>query len=375
MHMTAFPAVDPIPLPAPVWLFKALHVVTLSLHFVALEMLLGGLLIAVWLNFSGKKQGDPLLRTRMNASASLANRLPVVMTYVINLGVPPLLFAQVLYGRALYTSSVLIGVYWIGVIFLLTLCYWLLYRFAAACAEARSGWWLGAASWLIAGVIAKIYSANMTLMLRPEVWQGMYAQDALGSHLPTGDPTLLFRWLFMLTGGFVAAGIWMIWLAGRKSLEADCRTYLSSLGGRVAIAGALLQAVLAYLVWNNQTEVVRAAVSKHTLTASAGYAWIAMMVVVLGVGGVAAIRKLTTPVFSAAATAVGIVTIMAMTLFRDGLRDMTLLSKGFDVWERKLQTNWSVVIIFLVTFVIGLVFAGWLISVVIRARPVKEKVA
>jgi hypothetical protein len=66
---------------------------------------------------------------------------------------------------------------------------------------------------------------------------------------------------------------------------------------------------------------------------------------------------------------------MAMTLFRDGLRDMTLLSKGFDVWERKLQTNWSVVIIFLVTFVIGLVFAGWLISVVVRARPVKEKVA
>ncbi len=28
------------------------------------------------------------------------------MTYVINLGVPPLLFAQVLYGRAIYTSSV-----------------------------------------------------------------------------------------------------------------------------------------------------------------------------------------------------------------------------------------------------------------------------
>ena len=36
-------------------------------------------------------------------------RLTVVMTFVINLGVPPLLFAQVLYGRALYTSSVLIG--------------------------------------------------------------------------------------------------------------------------------------------------------------------------------------------------------------------------------------------------------------------------
>ncbi len=31
--MGAFPAVDPIPLPAPVWLFVGLHSLTLVLHF------------------------------------------------------------------------------------------------------------------------------------------------------------------------------------------------------------------------------------------------------------------------------------------------------------------------------------------------------
>jgi hypothetical protein len=46
----------------------------------------------------------------------MARRLPIVMTYVINLGVPPLLFTQVLYGQALYTSSVLIGLWLISVI-------------------------------------------------------------------------------------------------------------------------------------------------------------------------------------------------------------------------------------------------------------------
>jgi len=45
--MQSFPAVDPIPLPAPIWLLKLLHIVTLALHFVAVEMLLGGLLLAV----------------------------------------------------------------------------------------------------------------------------------------------------------------------------------------------------------------------------------------------------------------------------------------------------------------------------------------
>ena len=48
--MHPFPALDPIPLPAPIWLLKLLHIVTLALHFVAVEMLLGGLLLAVLLS-------------------------------------------------------------------------------------------------------------------------------------------------------------------------------------------------------------------------------------------------------------------------------------------------------------------------------------
>ena len=88
--MPVFPAVDPIPLPAPVWLLKLLDILTLSLHFVAVEVLLGGLLIAVTLSFF---RGFP---HALITSRALARRLTIVMTFVINLGVPPLLFAQVM---------------------------------------------------------------------------------------------------------------------------------------------------------------------------------------------------------------------------------------------------------------------------------------
>src|SRR3974390_2557008 len=117
--MQSFPAVDPIPLPAPIWLIKLLHIVTLALHFVAVEMLLGGLLIAVLLSLFRNSPQSSI------AARSIARRLTVVMTYVINFGVPPLLFAQVLYGRALYTSSVLIGAYWISIVAVLCATYWL----------------------------------------------------------------------------------------------------------------------------------------------------------------------------------------------------------------------------------------------------------
>ena len=33
--MSPFPALDPIPLPAPVWVFKTLHILFLGLHFTA----------------------------------------------------------------------------------------------------------------------------------------------------------------------------------------------------------------------------------------------------------------------------------------------------------------------------------------------------
>ena len=166
--MQSFPAVDPIPLPAPIWLLKLLHVVTLALHFVAVEMLLGGLLLAVLLSLF-RSSPQSLVTAR-----ALARRLTVVMTFVINLGVPPLLFAQVLYGRALYTSSVLIGIYWISIIAILTLTYWLLYQFTARLEAGKSAWWVGLSAWVLAGSVARLLSTNMTLMLRPEVWRSMY---------------------------------------------------------------------------------------------------------------------------------------------------------------------------------------------------------
>ncbi len=180
--ISSFPAVDPIPIPAPIWLVKLLHIVTLSLHFVAVEMLLGGLLLAVVLSLF---RSSPLANVTARA---LARRLTVVMTFVINLAVPPLLFTQVLYGRAIYTSTVLIGIYWISILGLLTLTYWLLYRFTGRLEAGRSAWVVGLSAWLLAGCIARLLSTEMTLMLRPEVWKQMYSSSAMGAFLPPHDP-------------------------------------------------------------------------------------------------------------------------------------------------------------------------------------------
>lgn len=371
--MNLFPALDPIPLPAPVWLFKVLHVLTLALHFSAMQMLVGGLLVALGLNLWGMAGQGHAAWVRRDAATVLARRLPVVMTFVINLGVPPLLFAQVLYGPALYTSSVLIGAWWISVVVLLTFGYWLLYRFAAGCEAGQAAWWKGLLVWLVVAAIAKIYTTNMTLMVRPEVWQDMYAASAHGTRLPPHDPTVMPRWLFMLTGGLTVAGVWMIWLAGREVLERSVRQFLARAGGGLAASMIVLQAGLAYWLWQVQPVEVQTKLSESLVYKGAGFAWLGLGGLVLLVGLWNLAQKPASPLAGWTAALLGFLSVLSLTLYRDGIRDLTLLTKKYDVWDQKVLVNWSVLILFLVLFVLGLGVLGWLISVMVRAKPIAGK--
>ncbi len=370
--MQSFPAVDPIPLPAPIWLFKLLHIVTLSLHFVAVEMLLGGLLLAVVLS---TLRGTP---EALVVAKALARRLTIVMTYVINLGVPPLLFAQVLYGRALYTSSVLIGVYWISIILLLTVAYWLLYQFSGRLEAGRSAWWAGLGAWGLSGCIARLLSTNMTLMIRPEVWRQMYSASAAGAYLPSGDPTLTPRWIMMMTGGFFIAGLWLVYLAGRSTFTPQEKRFAAGIGG--AVTGVFGVAYLVAGLWaaNVQPDAVKAGLATHHIyrfAGFAGYGWLALVAVAVVLGAVAVFARLTAGWFGWAGATLALLIEILMTIYRDGVRDLTLLRKGFDVWDRTVVTNWSVVGLFLILFVAGLGVVGWLISVVARAQKPMEGTA
>jgi hypothetical protein len=370
--MQSFPAVDPIPLPAPIWLLKLLHIVTLALHFVAVEMLLGGLLIAVLLSLcSSSSPGHVTAR-------ALGRRLTVVMTYVINLGVPPLLFAQVLYGRALYTSSVLIGVYWISIVFVLCATYWLLYRFSARLEAGKSAWWVGLSAWVLAGYVARMLSTNMTLMLRPEVWRDMYSASGMGAYLPKGDPTMEPRWLMMMAGGLFMGGLWLVYLAGRRTFTAEEKHFAAGFGGKLAAAFGLVYLIAGIWAARVQPDAVKSGLATHSLYhwfAYAGYGWVALVMVAVLVGGFAGFARITANWIGWAVALLALLVELTLVIYRDAVRDVSLLAKGFDVWNRTVVTNWSVVILFLLLFVGGLGVVGWLISVVARAQKPMEGAA
>ena len=171
-----------------------MHATVLSLHFVVVQWVLGWILIGLLWNFWGRARANASL---VAGSGRIAGSLPVLMTYLINFGIPPLLFTQVLYGNFLYTSSVLIGVFWLSIVFLVIFVYATLYAGSIRAEKARAWWVFGLVALLAAMSVAKIYSTTMTLLLRPEVWLEMFRAHPGGTGLPPHDPTSTPRWLFL----------------------------------------------------------------------------------------------------------------------------------------------------------------------------------
>jgi hypothetical protein len=304
------------------------------------------------------------------------------MTFVINLAVPPLLFSQVLYGRALYTSSVLIGLYWISIIGLLMLTYWLLYRFAARLEAGKSAWWIGLTAWLLAGSIARLLSTNMTLMLRPEVWREhvLGLGDGRLSAAPATPPSSP-RWLLMMAGGLFIGGLWLIYLAGRSTFTADEKRFLAGLGGKVAAAFGILYLATGWWAASVQPDAVKAGLAGngvypfYKFFGFAGYGWLALVGLAVLVALIAGFGRIYANWFSWTCVLLAVLIEISLTVYRDGVRDLTLLAGGYNVWNRAVETNWWVVGLFLILFVAGLGVIGWLLSVVARARKVMEGAA
>jgi hypothetical protein len=170
----------------------------------------------------------------------------------------------------------------------------------------------------------------------------------------------------------------LVYLAGRSTFTADEKKFIGSMGG--AIAAIFGAAYLLAGIWaaSVQPDAVKAGLATHPLyrfAGFAGYGWLTLVALAVVLGAIAAFAKVTAAWLGWAGALVALLVELTLVVYRDGVRDLTLLSKGFDVWNRTVVTNWSVVGLFLVLFVAGLGVIGWLISVVARAQKPMEGAA
>ncbi len=217
---TIVPAPDALPLPAPAPVLFFLQQLTFLLHLLAMNALLGGLIITLVARIRSKGPDDHWAQL----ADSIAKTSPSLVAATVNMGVAPLLFLQTLMGQFFFTSSILMGWGWFSVVVVMIFAYYGTYL------QSFKGASLGKSQKPILAVtvllflwVGFMFTNNNTLMLQVGQWAGMYFADARGLHLNLGDPQLWPRYLHMVLGAVAVGGLMLAWWGRVRHLRGDER--------------------------------------------------------------------------------------------------------------------------------------------------------
>lgn len=327
---------------APLWLVTVLHLLTLTLHFVAMNFLLGGVIIT--LLSSMRKRWDDA------TAVKFARLFPAVTAATVTLGVAPLLFLQLVYPRQVYAAAIVSGWFWLGVIAAVIVAYYALYR--ASFAGQRTGR-AGELALLLAlaGLlyVSLVYSSVFSMAERPGLVRDLYAKDPSGWVWNPEANDYALRWLHMVLGALTTGGFF-VGLLGRDN------SVIFATGKRFFTAGMVAAAItgLVYLLSLEQhlTPFMRSP-AIWALTASIVFSLASLHFF---------FRKRFWP-----AGVTLFLSLMGMVFIRHVVR-LLKLSEQFDPASWRVAPQWSPFVMFLICFVVMLVVVAWMLRMFFGAR-------
>lgn len=327
-------------LSAPLWLITVLHLVTLTLHFVAMNFLFGGVIMVLYAG-ARRRWDDPTLK-------KFGNLLPSAMAATVTLGVAPLLFVQLVYHRQVYGAAIVSGWWWLGVIGVAIVVYYALYR-SALKSERTGTISLPALGLALLGLlyISVTYSSVFSMAERPEQIHALYQQDQMGLTLNPALGDYAMRWLHMMLGAVTVGGFFVGWI-GRDRPE------VYALGKRVFLWGMILASVagVAYLM---TLRPILLNLMRHP----------AMGVLTVGILLAAgALHFFFTKKFAVSGSLL-LVSMLTMVYARHTVRLLKLAGQ-FDPTVWRVAPQWSVFGLFLVCFVVMLGVVGYMLKLFFR---------
>jgi hypothetical protein len=327
---------------APLWLVTALHLLTLTLHFVAMNFLLGGVLIT--LLSSARKRWDDA------TAVKFARIFPAATAATVTLGVAPLLFLQLVYPRPVYAAAIVSAWFWLGVVAAVIVAYYALYRASfAGHRTGRAG--KGALLLALAGLlyVSLVYSSVFSMAEQPALARDLYAKDPSGLvwNPAVGDYAL--RWLHTVLGA-LAVGGFFVGLLGRNDVEVFLTGKRFFIGG---MAGAAAAGMI-YLMSLDQL------VGPFMRTPAV---WALFAAVVLSL---ASLHFFVRKHFWLAGAAL-FLSVMGMVFARHTVRLLRLAGE-FDPASWRVAPQWSPFVMFLVCFVLMLAVLAWMLRMFFGAK-------
>ncbi|MEN8244378.1 MAG: hypothetical protein ABFS43_05705 [Thermodesulfobacteriota bacterium] len=353
MHpATLIPAPDTIPVHWG-WL-KFFLILTFYLHLLLMNSMLGIGIIALFKSLfdrSGSKEYN----------REISAKLPYTIAFTVNMGVAPLLFIQVLYGQFIYTSSLLMAVYWLSITAILIIAYYSAYlhhyTFDSA-GPARSVFMAITVINLL--VIGFFFSNNMTMMLSPETWARYFSSPG-GTLLNLGEPTLIPRYLHFILSAVAVGGLFMalVWKLKPHAHASACRENIKQSLNWFLMATLMQFGVGTWWLLALPRHVVRIFMGGNTwATAFFGLGLLGTILSLI-FGYKARVRR------CAGAT---LLTILCMVLMRDALRT-AMLEPYFSLGMLEIDPQYGSLLLFLVFLGLGSAAIVYMLKLAFRNNP------
>jgi hypothetical protein len=332
-------------LPAPLWLIKSLHVLTLSLHFAAMNFVLGGILLVLAGRFD-RRWENPAVRRFIAL-------FPSAMAATVTLGVAPLLFLQLVYPLQMYPASIASAWFFLMVVPAVILVYYLFYAasFAAKGVTPARGRHLWPA---LLGLlyVSLVYSSVFSMAEHPDLIRRLYAQGQGGLQWNPAVSDYAFRWLHMVLGALTVGGFF----AGVLGME-DAAVFSA---GKKAFAygmAAASAAGLAYLL--SLGELLGAFMRTPAI-------WALTAGIVLSLGSLHFYFKRRF-LFAGAAL---FTSLLLMVVTRHELR-LLRLHETFDPASWRVAPQWAAFLIFLLSLEVAAILVVYMLRLFFnfRVRP------
>ncbi len=314
-------------LSAPLWLVTILHIVTLTLHFLAMNFILGGVVVVLLGKFNDRWQHPTVQK--------MVKFFPNAMAAAITLGVAPLLFVQLVFARQIYSASIVSAWFWLMIVVVAIIIYYLLY--AASFRMGSPGKPVG--TYLVLSLIgllyiAFVYSSVFSLAERPELYRSLYASVQSGLVINSDIGSYILRWLHMLLGA-LAVGSFYAGVFGRENDGAftiATKFYLYAMVSAMVLGLVYLFTMGEYI----QPFMRSAAV------------WWLVVSIVLSLGSLHFFfKKRFVP-----SGVMLVVSLIGMVTIRHTVR-LIYLDGIFDPASLAIKPQWSIFIVFLVCFLIA----------------------
>ena len=304
-------------------LWLVLYLVTLALH-------------AVFVSYVAVGTGYALVAAVRRSPDPVAYRvrdwLPFMLGAGITAGIAPLLFVQLLYQRRFYTANLLMGPRWGAVVPALIVGFYALYLAKASERWRRHALGVGLSCFVF---VAWSWTELHLVMLDDPAWRAMYATGARFS-LDLAIVPRLATWFGVMLALFAPFAAWQAAPAERRRLAA------------LGLAGLAITAALS----------VASAAARRDFDVAHGWTYaLAVAAVIAALGWVATMRRPDGPglrIVTAGTTAA----LLAGTVVREAPR-LAVAEHG-----RATAGHASGVVIFALTFVLGVALITWIVRTV-----------